>query len=50
MDELAMDEEEFPLGTDPEHFIAMTQEVIDELSKASLASTTRIECMKLILQ
>jgi hypothetical protein len=50
MDKLAMDEEEFPLGTDPERFIAMTQEVIDELSKVSLASTTRIKCMKLILQ
>lgn len=35
MDDLAMDEEEFPLGTDPERFVAMMQEVIDELSKAS---------------
>lgn len=34
-DDLAMDEEEFPFGTDPKHFVAMTQEVIDELSKAS---------------
>ena len=33
MDDLAMDEEEFPLGTDPSRFVAMAQEVIDELSK-----------------
>ena len=37
MDDLAMDEEEFPFGTDPEQFIAMTQEVIDELSKVRQA-------------
>ena len=35
MDDLAMDEEEFPLGTNPKLFVAMTQEVIDELLKAS---------------
>jgi hypothetical protein len=35
--DLAMDEEEFPLGTDPAQFIAMTQEVIDELSMVSLS-------------
>ena len=28
-----MDEEEFPLGTDLSRFVAMVQEVIDELSK-----------------
>ena len=33
MDDLAMNEEEFPLGTDPSWFVAMVQEVIDELSK-----------------
>ena len=33
IDDLAMDEEEFPLGTDPSRFVAMAQEVIDELSK-----------------
>jgi hypothetical protein len=33
MDDLAMDGEEFPLGTDPSQFVAMAQEVIDELSK-----------------
>jgi hypothetical protein len=33
MDDLAMDEEEFPLGTDPSQFVAMAQEVIDELLK-----------------
>jgi hypothetical protein len=38
MHDLAMDEEEFPFGTDPEQFVAMTQEVIDELSKVSTAS------------
>jgi len=32
MDDLAMDEEEFPLGTDPSRFVVMTQEVINELS------------------
>ena len=33
IDDLAMDEEEFPLGTDLSRFVAMVQEVIDELSK-----------------
>ena len=32
MDDLAMDEEEFPLGTDPLRFVVMTQEVINEVS------------------
>ena len=33
MDDLAMDEEEFPPGTDVSDFVAMTKEVIDELSR-----------------
>ncbi|KIM89792.1 hypothetical protein PILCRDRAFT_2083 [Piloderma croceum F 1598] len=33
MNDLAMDEEEFPLGTNPERYVAMTLEVIEELSK-----------------
>jgi len=36
MNDLAMDKEEFLLGTDPDRYIAMTLEVIEELSKASL--------------
>ena len=36
LDDLAMDEEEFPLGTDPSHFVTMTQEVIEELSKVCI--------------
>jgi hypothetical protein len=35
INDLAMDKEEFPFGTDPTQFIAMTQEVINELSKVS---------------
>lgn len=33
LDDLAMDEEEFPMGTDIADFVAMSQEVIDELSR-----------------
>ena len=33
MKDLTMDKEEFPLGTDLSRFVAMAQEVIDELSK-----------------
>jgi hypothetical protein len=33
VDDLAMDEEEFPVGTDIADFVAMTHEVIDELSR-----------------
>lgn len=47
MDDLAIDEEEFPFGTDPEQFIAMTQEVIDELSKVCQANV--VNHTKLIL-
>jgi hypothetical protein len=36
MDDLAMDDEEFPLGTDPESYVAMTLEVIEELLKVDL--------------
>lgn len=33
VDDLAMDEEEFPVGTDIADFVSMTREVIDELSR-----------------
>ena len=33
VDDLAMDEEEFPVGTDIADFVAMTREVINELSR-----------------
>jgi hypothetical protein len=33
VDDLAMDDEEFPAGTDIADFVAMTREVIDELSR-----------------
>lgn len=33
VDDLALDEEEFPVGTDLADFVAMTREVIDELSR-----------------
>ena len=33
VDDLAMDEEEFPVGTDFADFVAMTREVINELSR-----------------
>ena len=33
MKDLTMDKEEFPLGTDLSRFVAMAQEVIDEVLK-----------------
>lgn len=39
--DLSMDEEEFPLGTDPSRHVAITQEVIDELSKVSATTPSR---------
>ena len=33
VDDLAMDEEEFPVGTDIADFVAMAREVVDELSR-----------------
>jgi hypothetical protein len=45
MSDLAMDEEEFPLGTDPERYVAMTLEVIEELSKVGLMF--RMNCQTL---
>ena len=33
VDDLAMDEEEFPVGTDIADLVAMTREVVDELNQ-----------------
>jgi hypothetical protein len=48
MNDLAMDEEEFPLGTNPERYVAMTLEVIEELSKVGLMFRTNCQMLTFI--